>query len=161
MASGRQSETSEYVVDHRMIVDLAAAHRRSVADLQHEFSEENESAGMLHGISQGFAHEIHNLISEMFPTVNMLNASRVHIEDMLEIHEIRTMEGSRFKKALVISAILDSVADAVADAIWERSTGTDIDVALRDALAIGDVESKQVLDAYDGLYQRVKMDFGL
>lgn len=161
MSKGWESGTADYIVDHRMRIDLSDAHRRSVADLQHDFNDEHGVSGQLHGISQGFAHEIHDIISDIFPMVDSLNVRLIRIEEMLDVREIRKMEGSMFQKVAVIAVIVASIADKVADALWEHQTGTDIDVALRDALAIGDEESKAVLEKYDALYRRVKNDFGL
>lgn len=161
MASGRRSETADYISDNRLTVDLADAHRKSVADLGHDFSEEHQSIAILRGISQGFAHEIHDVISAVLPSVNMLNVHRVHVEEMMEFPDIKKIEGSMFQKVVILAVMTDAIADAVADVIWKRKTGTDITEALDTAMAIGEEEQKRVHDEYDAIYRKAKEDFGL
>lgn len=161
MASGRRSETADYIVDNDLHVDLDDAHKKSVVDLQHDFSEEHQPSGVLHGISQGFAHEIHNVVSAIVNRVDPMNAHLVHVEEILKFPDVKQIEGSHFQKTVIIAVMVDAIADAVAEVIWKQKNGTDVIEAIEDASAIGDDEKKAVTDAFDAIYKQAKRDFGL
>ncbi len=161
MSKGWESQTADYIIDHRLKVDLAEAHRKSVADLQHDFSAENETEGLVRGISQGFAHEIHAVISEVMPGVDMLNARLVRIEEMLDFPDIKKIDGSLFQKVVILGAIVDSIAEAVADVIWHHKKGVSYEESIAAAAAIGDDEADAVDAEWEGMYKQAKTDFGL